>query len=270
MENRIYGARSERVAKKIGVGDCVVFYIKRSMELRDLWIVDGLWEYSDKPLWPDELEDNRVIYKYRVALRNIRKGSVAIYDVVNVLSFIRDKNNWQLYFKGPRPIDTYDLIKILEKYREVEKGIDLSSDALNITQPIAVERSSHREIQDLISYIGDRLGYHTVVEYSYENRRYDVVWFMKASHIFEVVLSRNRLRDALSNLAHAYRYLNIKRLFLVVGDESLKAEAERELNIAFENIKDSIDIITVSELRKTVDNLEDIRPELLFRLFSSD
>jgi len=103
----VYGF-GESLENLIKAGDTIIFYVMKS-RCRDpkyasclvgAYEVIGKWSREDKPLWPDEKEIGKVLYPYRIRLKLIKDGKVKVEELVGRLSFIKNKDGWQVYFRG--------------------------------------------------------------------------------------------------------------------------------------------------------------------------
>jgi len=122
IRNGIIGMKYRGLASKVNIGDGIIFYIKGRMELRDLWKIKGRWVGQDKPLWPDEVKEKSIIYKYRAEIEPLVRGVTKVEKLINELSFIKNKGKWSLYFIGElanlrRPIPRDDVKKIILRMR---------------------------------------------------------------------------------------------------------------------------------------------------------
>jgi len=123
----IYGAPENSVAPKlIRVGDYIVFYVtvKGSRVLGGKFVgvyrVVSEWFREDKPLWPDEVAENRVKYPWRIRLEPVKLGIADFRELVYKLSFIKGRKIPQAMLVGTpanmrRPIPEEDLRIILER-----------------------------------------------------------------------------------------------------------------------------------------------------------
>jgi len=110
--------------------DIIIFYVMKS-RCRDpnyatcltgAYEVISDWFREDKPLWPDEKEVGKVLYPYRVRLGFVKDGKVKAEELVDRLSFIKNKERWQVYFRGcpanfRKPIPEEDAKLIIESLR---------------------------------------------------------------------------------------------------------------------------------------------------------
>lgn len=87
--------------------DVLIFYVTKSSskELGGNFVgvakvVDD-WKKEEKELlWPDEKEKGKVIYPYRVSIELTKEGKASVDELVNKLSFIKNKEKWKVYFRN--------------------------------------------------------------------------------------------------------------------------------------------------------------------------
>ena len=136
MEKHVYGAPTttrKNVRQLIRPGDIVIVYVAKKGaktlggRLVAAYRVKTEWREEDKPLWPDEHRESKVLYPYRVDVEPIIEcnGPQApeFRELVPTLSFIKKKDRWQAYLVGTianagKPIPPQDAEKIIE---ELEK-----------------------------------------------------------------------------------------------------------------------------------------------------
>jgi len=126
---KVYGF-GESLKNLIRAGDVIIFYVMRS-KCRDpdyaacfvnaYEVISG-WFREDKLLWPDEQKASKILYPYRVRLRLVKDGKVKAEELVNRLGFIKNKERWQVYFRGcpanfRKPIPEEDAKLIIESLR---------------------------------------------------------------------------------------------------------------------------------------------------------
>ena len=105
-ENSVYGVSRESIYGLVKAGDFLVFYAKRkgSRSLGGKFVgvfrVVSEWYRGDKPLWPSEVEGNRVVYFWRVRLEPVVLDEVGLGELLPRLSFIEDKGRSSIYFRG--------------------------------------------------------------------------------------------------------------------------------------------------------------------------
>lgn len=127
------------------------------------------------------------------------------------------------------------------------------------------ETLSHQKVQELICEIGDILGYYTETEFEF----YDVIWretetSRRISHVFEVQ-SKGNIDSAFAKLKRAFDAQRSKP-FLVLASERDTNRASRSLENEFRELSNVISIVSFVEIRKTFENLFEIKnilPKLL-------
>ena len=131
-ENNIYGAPEPRGFKPayelIKPGDIIIFYVKKkgSKNLGGKFVgafkVCSEWYRENRPLWPDEIRENRVKYPWRIKLEPIKLGTVSFEELVPKLEFIRNKERAYAYLVGTpanlrRPIPEEDATLIMSSMK---------------------------------------------------------------------------------------------------------------------------------------------------------
>ena len=131
-ENNIYGAPETKGFKPayelIKPGDIVIFYVKKTGsetlggKFVGVFKAASEWYREDKPLWPDEIRENRVKYPWRIKLEPIKLGTVSFEELIPKLEFIRNKERAYAYLVGTpanlrRPIPEEDAKLIMESLR---------------------------------------------------------------------------------------------------------------------------------------------------------
>lgn len=118
-------ARGRIATELVKPGDILVFYVvKRGSKSLGGMIVGvyratSTWFREDKSLWPDEVRENVVKYPWRIKIEPVKLGRASYAELVNRLSFIRNKSRANAYLVGTpanakRPIPENDLKTILE------------------------------------------------------------------------------------------------------------------------------------------------------------
>lgn len=128
----VYGApesqRFKPIYELIKPGDIVIFYVKKkgSKSLGGKFVgafrVVSEWYREDRPLWPDEVGEDRVKYPWRVRLEPVKLGTADFRELVSRLSFIEKKDRPGAYLVGTpanlrRPIPEEDAKVIIESLR---------------------------------------------------------------------------------------------------------------------------------------------------------
>lgn len=125
----VYGAPEGSAAQKlIKSGDNLVFYITKKGSKRlggrvvGVYRVTSEWFREDKPLWPDEVSENRVKYPWRTKIESIKLGVADFRELVERLSITKSRKAPQAVLigtpaNGRKPIPEEDLRIILESLK---------------------------------------------------------------------------------------------------------------------------------------------------------
>jgi predicted RNA-binding protein len=125
----VYGAPEDSAAPKlVKAGDYLVFYVtvKGSRALGGKFVgiykVVSDWFREDKPLWPDEVAENRVKYPWRIKIEPVKLGVADFKELADKLSFTRGRRRPNAMLVGTpanmrRPISEEDLKTILESLK---------------------------------------------------------------------------------------------------------------------------------------------------------
>jgi hypothetical protein len=167
--------------------------------------------------------------------------------------------------KAGRYLDDENLIKrerglwaITEKGRKTIEN-ETSTFALPESK---IEPMTHVNVQELISEIGNLLGYSTMMEFEF----YDVVWrenekSQRLSHVFEVQ-SKGNIDSAFAKLKRAYEAQRTKP-FLVIASERDLNRARKSLALEFQDIESVVTVLTFAQIKLIHRNLKSIGDSLL-------
>ncbi len=125
------------------------------------------------------------------------------------------------------------------------------------TETIADGVLSHTNVQEMLLEIGESLGFFAALEFEY----YDVVWRETAksarlSHVFEVQ-SKGNIDSAFAKLKRAYQTQRTKP-FLVLSTERDLNRALQSLEREFQDIANTVTILTFEQIRRLHGNLKNI------------
>ncbi|MEM0249092.1 MAG: hypothetical protein QXT53_08345, partial [Ignisphaera sp.] len=81
--------------------------------------VASTWFREERPLWPDEIRENRVKYPLRVRIEPVKIGVASFDELAPKLSFIKNKSRPNAYLVGTpanlrRPIPEEDAKIIID------------------------------------------------------------------------------------------------------------------------------------------------------------
>jgi predicted RNA-binding protein len=125
----VYGAPEDSAAPKlIKAGDYLVFYVtvkgSRALGGKFVGVYRAVsdWFREDKPLWPDEVAENRVKYPWRIRIEPVKLGVADFKELVDKLTFTKGRKMPQAMLVGTpanmrRPIPEEDLKTILDSLK---------------------------------------------------------------------------------------------------------------------------------------------------------
>jgi predicted RNA-binding protein len=125
----VYGAPEDSAAPKlIRVSDYLVFYVtvkgSRALGGKFVGVYRAVsdWFREDKPLWPDEVAENRVKYPWRIKIESVKLGVADFRELVDRLTFTKGRKRPNAMLVGTpanmrRPISEENLRVILESLR---------------------------------------------------------------------------------------------------------------------------------------------------------
>jgi predicted RNA-binding protein len=281
-EQKIWSVRTENLAQKVNKGDFIVLYVSGTESFCSIIEILEDWHTAAQPVWPDEIEENRIKYPYQTKVKIIQEGLANIKKMLQKLSFIKNKQKWGVYVQGTpanmrRPISEsdyqsiqnvmksnalpQDITTLLEVKRKIIRKTSLEEEA-----PTLVPK--HNEIRDMLSEIGKIEGKNAEVEYPIDGLRLDVVWKTittgNPKWVFEVQLAGN-FYEALTKLKHAWDKWNSKPF--LVTTETYIAQAKSLLQGSFHEMKDDARIVNWEKIVKLHQLLKDaykIKSEIRF------
>lgn len=238
--------------KKLQKGDLLLFYVKSPVKgLIGVGKVESKFK-QDKPLWPDEIREKRVIYPYRFDFQILgvllpekwRTEAISVSDVslslqagVNPVS--RENMANELI---DRVKDKFDLS--LETKEEAKTGIPKEGVSL------------HNQIRDKLAEIGQLEHFISEKEYSIDGERLDVTWRKVVRGVptkaFEVQFGGSP-HQALAKLKHAFDLWNSEP-FIIVDHESL-TKVDELLSGTFHELSPHIHVISTDKVRELYESL---------------
>ncbi|PIV10496.1 MAG: hypothetical protein COS49_00230 [Candidatus Portnoybacteria bacterium CG03_land_8_20_14_0_80_41_10] len=206
---------------------------------------------QDKPLWPDEIEANKVIYPFRFEFH---------------IDYLLEEKDWHNK-KIPVGLSIQEMrrgINILQK-KTVDKLYSDFKEQFGFVVPVfqkrkpeidknkgeSIEPPTHNKLQELIFQIGQLNRLISEKEYLMENERLDVVWRKVErsvpTYAFEIQIGGD-IYHALGKLKHAFDIWN-SNIFLIISERDIE-KANTLLNGTFHEIKEKIKIITPQKISK--------------------
>jgi predicted RNA-binding protein len=224
----------EALWRSLSEGDSVLFYATRP--------VGGVIGYGvvrtkfrqDKPLWPQEVKEGRVIWPNRFE-----------FDVVYSLTQDRWKTN-KVVSEKLIPRGGFQSI-----------SQEIANEIIQLLNPKVVEAtkkgevSLHEEIKAKLVEIGRLQKLISESEYDMDGGQLDVVWRRvekgSPTYVFEVQIGGD-IQHAIGKLKHAHDLWN-SNIFLIVTEKDV-ARANELLTGTFHEIRDKIRIIEVEKINE--------------------
>lgn len=240
--------------KALDVGDILFFYITKTIK----GIIGvGKMEtkfIQDKPLWPDEIADGKVIYPFRFEFH---------------IDYLLEEKYWEDK-KIPIGLSIQEMrrgINILQKrtveklYKDFEEKFNYKIitekeiPIINAGTPVPEKLSlTHNELQGLIFEIGKLNRFLSEKEYPMENERLDVVWRKVErsvpTYVFEVQIGGD-IYHAIGKLKHAFDIWN-SNIFLIINQGDIET-AKSLLSGTFHEINNKIKIIFPEKIYELYD-----------------
>ena len=248
--------------EKLKPGDILLFYVTSP--------ISGLIGFGrletkfkqDKPLWPDELMKNEVIYPFRFEFK------------IDYLIPVRDWYERKIDISGLK-LGYRAGLNFVKDRKKIEKLNQIIKEKWNIELPLKEVRweireerpsyrttLSHRDYQEMIKEIGKLQGFIAEMEYPMEGEKLDVVWRRVVgsvpTYVFEIQIGGD-VYHALGKLKHAWDLWN-SNIFLITDKESIP-KIQDLLKGTFHEIDPQLVIMNledVQELFSTKKKLRDL------------
>ena len=271
-QKKIWAVRTENLAQKVSKGDFIVLYVSGTETF--CTIIETLedWRPAAEVVWIDEMEEHRIKYPYQTKVKIVQEGLANVKELVQKLSFIKNKQKWGVYVRGTpanmrRPISESDyqiiqnVMKLNPLPQDISSLLKLKPKVARRTTIEAKELTTvpkHNEIRDMIFEMGQIEGKVAEVEYPIDSLRLDVVWkTISAGNpkwAFEVQMGGN-FYEALTKLKHAWDKWNSKP-FLVTTDPYV-AQAKSLLEGSFHEMREDARIVNWEKIVKLYQLLRD-------------
>ncbi|MEM4727853.1 MAG: hypothetical protein QXD04_06355 [Candidatus Bathyarchaeia archaeon] len=244
---KIWGVTDKKYAQwnRLSNGDYVLFYATKP--------VSGIIGYGvvrtkfkqDRPLWPKEIEEGRVIWPYRFE-----------FDVEYCLpqdKWVTDKVS--SYYISAAARGGFQIVKE-EEAQEIIQNLTLQVKpeiSVKVEQHPPQEKpvSTHDEIKDVLIELGKLQGFIAESEYDMDGGKLDVVWRRvergSPTYVFEVQIGGD-LYHAIGKLKHANDLWN-SNIFLIVTHDDI-SKAKNLLTGTFHEIQGKIRIIELENIQK--------------------
>jgi len=245
--------------KALGKGDIIFFYISKIKK------VIGVGEIGNKfiqrePLWPDEIEENRVKYPLRFEftikyLLNEKDWTANGIDINYYINKNLGKGAFADLLRGG--INFIRYIEIIDfLYEEFERKLNYTIQPEKYRIEFKEEKEPkkdnlHNYLKDLIYKIGTMNKLISQKEYSVDNMILDVVWRRiergSPTYVFEIQVGGD-IYHAISKLKHAFDLWN-SNIFLIISSNEDVNKAQRLLSGTFHEIKDKVKIISSENIK---------------------
>lgn len=258
VRDKVWGVREGRLKNywnKLEKGDLLLFYAKAPVKgLIGLGVVESKFK-QDRPLWPDEIREKRVIYPYRF-------GFQIVYYLPDSWKEKRiDVGDFRLpYQSGINPLTNSDtareLLQRVKRIWNVEPPIIAIKEVKTEKVPALEGTTLHNQIRDKLYIIGQLNNFISEKEYSIDGERLDVTWrkVVKGvpTKVFEVQVGGS-IHQALSKLKHAWDLWNSEP-FLII-DSIHKQKVNELLSGTFHEMQKIIKVVVTDKVEELYDHL---------------
>lgn len=245
----VWGVREGNLVRyweKLSKGDLLLFYVKSPVTgIIGVGILESKFK-QDKPLWPDEVREKRIIYPYRFDFRILGVISPEKWRTETIS--IRDlKVGIQA---GVNPVRNPQAIKeIIERVNERwEVEYEFKPEKKKVIESSV---SPHDQIKERLLVIGRIENFISEKEYPLDGERLDVAWRKVfrgvPTKVFEVQIGGS-IHQALSKLKHAFDLWNSEP-FLIIDEES-KRKADELLSGTFHELEPYVKVIPLDKVNQ--------------------
>ena len=254
VEDGIWGVRDKKGLKRfweqLSKGDILIFYVGRPISgVIGFGRAEAKFK-QDRPLWPDEIRANQVIYPFRFEFKAEYCLSKDTWHEKKIS--IRDLKIG--YWAGLNPLKDRNAIKILATRIKQSWGVVLeipgAPKKLGETEEV-YEPNLHNRFKEMLYKIGKIERYISEKEYPLDSERLDVVWRRVEkgvpSRAFEVQIGGD-IYHALAKLKHAFDLWN-SDLFIIIRNED-RPKVEELLSGTFHEVRDRINIVSIEKIER--------------------
>jgi predicted RNA-binding protein len=251
VSDKLWGVREGRLKgywDSLKRGDILLFYATSPIGgLIGLGLVESKFK-QDKPLWPDEVRENRVLYPYRFG-----------FEVVYYLPQGWKERNINIadlnppYMAGINSLSRADAISEIFRRIKEKWNVEVPSFGLGKKKKEETKErpSQHNEIRDKLYFIGQMENFISEKEYPIDGERLDVAWRKVAkgvpTRVFEVQMGGS-VHQALAKLKHSWDLWNSEP-FLII-DLRHKEKVDELLSGTFHEMAKDIRVITVDKVEE--------------------
>lgn len=238
--------------KKLQKEDLLLFYIKSPVKgIIGVGKLQSKFK-QDKPLWPDEIRTNKIIYPYRfdfqiLGVLSPEKWRVDSLSVSDLSLGIQ---------AGVNPVSKKEVVAEIINRLSDKFNLELSTPQTELPKEKFEGKSLHDQIRDKLTEIGQMQLFISEKEYSIDGERLDVTWRKVPrgvpTKVFEVQIGGNP-HQALAKLKHAFDLWNSEPYIIVDNESSIKVE--ELLSGTFHEIKQHIHVIHTDKVEEFYESL---------------
>lgn len=273
----IWSADTEIKKKRVAKDDFIIFYVKGTGSFKGIFKVISDWYPADKPIWQDEIAENKIKALYHIKLDPIIIGDAVYNELIPSLSFVKNKDSHVAYFYlqghvvGPanhgQPIDENDYELIKNKMKEPVQAAGRDEDK-NVNE--------HKDMITKLFEIGPLLGFESYDDDEHitvaKGSKVDLVWLTKIANIGQIqyvfeVQSKGSIKSLINNLIQAMNNQFVKKVIAVSDRKQLEQIREQisQMKAITEHSKAMfvyVDFDTVEKVYATLPALNDFKTRL--------
>ncbi|MBI3194118.1 MAG: EVE domain-containing protein, partial [Ignavibacteriae bacterium] len=254
-QDGIWGVKSQLYPewKALDPGDHIFFFITKTV--RGIVGVGRVGNkfVQDKPMWPDEIREGRLIYPYRFEFEidymieepKWSKERISSKEVPLRIQEMRRGINFLQK-------DTYEkLVKVFQERFRCDLLLNENKKELVARTIDSKPSKTHSELQELIHHVGKMNRLISEKEYPMEAERLDVVWRRVEksvpTYVFEIQIGGD-IYHALGKLKHAHDLWN-SNVFIVAQEEEFE-KVDLLLDGTFHEIKFKLKKLTTATVNE--------------------
>lgn len=270
----IWSVDTEIKKKRVAKDDFIIFYVKGTGSFKGIFKIITDWYPADKPIWPDEIAENKIKTLYHIKLEPILLGDAVYNELIPSLSFVKNKDSHAAYFYlqgqvvGPgnhgQPIDEKDYEIIKNKMQEPAKFVGKDEDK---------NTNEHEEIISKLLEIGPMIGFESYNDDEHitvaKGSKVDLVWQTKIANIGQLqyvfeVQSKGSIKSLINNLIQAMNNQFVKKVIAVSDKKQLEQIKEQitQMKAITEHSKSMfvyVDFNTIDKVYATLPALNDFK-----------
>jgi predicted RNA-binding protein len=262
VTRQLFAFRREANTRKVVQGDRLVAYVPGTFSFKGVFEIVSGWSQSKIPRYRDEVQGSKVIYPYEASVRVLAAGTADLRKIKDRLSFIKDKNNFGLYFqRNPgnfeQPISTKDYELIMDELHHTQEApgpieVPKKVKPLSIVKE-DIESTGHFQTRDLLVDLGKLKGMEeSIAEFPFDHFKLDVIWKRSKvraypDYAFEVHKGGDIWKDLVS-LKHAFDRFGCQ--VVLVGQPEDRSRVEQQLPGAFHEMSRNFRFIETKDITK--------------------